>query len=146
MAPRFSTLLPPVSAHIVCLTAVLLTLSFLPSLAAEPVVIESAVEFGYDRFAQIYRFTDSALLQPSDGSIAIGTSLRDTVDVFTEMRGQAELRVQQSKGTHRFEFFGLGSMGTEMNRGSFQGVYRYRPKESPTRWDAELQLEGRVFQ
>ena len=124
---------------------------FAPPLAAsassaEPVKIESAAEFGYDRFAQIYRFTDSALLQPSDGTIGVGTSLRDTVDVFTELRGQAELSVRRLKGTHRFEMLGLGSMGTEMNRGYFQGVYRYRPEKSPTLWDAELELEGRAFQ
>ncbi len=117
------------------------------SRAAQPgTELHSAVEVGYDRFAQIYRFTDSALLELNDGNLDIGTSLRDTVDVFTEMRGQAELRLVRSRGTHRYELLALGSMGTELNRGYFQGIYRYRPVEARTRLDVEVQVEGRAFQ
>ncbi len=108
--------------------------------------VRSAVEMGYDRFAQTYRFTDSALLRASDGGLDLGTSLRDTVDVFTEMRAQAELRISRPWGTHRYELLGLGSLGTELRRGYLQGVYRYRPPQDQWRFDTELQMEGRFFQ
>ena len=55
------------------------------------------------------------------------------------------MRLQRPKGAHRYDFLLLGSLGSSLNRATFDGVYRYRPERSATKWDLEAKVEGRQF-
>ncbi|HKI84450.1 MAG TPA: hypothetical protein VKA63_08940 [Candidatus Krumholzibacteria bacterium] len=112
---------------------------------AAPPRLSSAFELGYDRFAQVFKIADSILLDSLGPSATFRSSSKDTTDVFTEFRTQGELRLRNPKGAHRYDLLLLGSLGTSLNRGTFDAVYRYRPRESATRWDLEAKLEGRQF-
>jgi hypothetical protein len=112
---------------------------------AAPADLIPAVEVGYDRFAQVFRLTDASLGEDATGGLELGSSLRDTTDVFTERRAQGELRYLDSDGAHRYDILALGSVGTSLNRALFNGWYRYRPPSGVTFWDAEFFLEGRHF-
>jgi hypothetical protein len=107
--------------------------------------LQSGVELGYDRFAQVFRITDSILLDSLSPTAVLRSSSKDTTDVFTEFRAQGELRLQRPKGTHRYDLLLLGSLGSSLNRATFDGVYRYWPEKSPTSWDLEAKVEGRQF-
>ncbi len=112
---------------------------------AAPPQLSSAIELGYDRFAQVFKITDSILLDSLGPSASFRSSSKDTTDVFTEFRAQGELRLRNPEGIHRYDLLLLGSLGTSLNRATLDAVYRYRAQESPTKWDLEAKVEGRQF-
>jgi hypothetical protein len=107
--------------------------------------LSSAIELGYDRFAQVFKITDSILLDSLGPSSAFRSSSKDTTDVFSEFRAHGELRLRNRDGVHRYDLLLLGSLGTALNRATLDAVYHYRPQEGPTRWDLEAKVEGRQF-
>jgi hypothetical protein len=102
---------------------------------------DGTVEAGYDRFAQVFRITDASLGDPSGAT----TALRDTTDVFTEMRVRGELRLRLGEGGRRAEVRLLGSTGTDLDRAFLDARYRARPVSGRMGLDADLEVEGRRF-
>ena len=113
---------------VACLLALSFTISVVVERAASADLIP-AIELGYDRFAQVFRFTDATIGDDGSGNLELGSSLRDTTDIFTELRAQGELRLLDSDGSHRYDVLALGAVGSSMNRALFNGWYRYRPPD-----------------
>lgn len=113
--------------------AVVLTSTVRAEVRVEP---GGSVEIGVDTYAQIYRLTDFV-------EESLAGSLRDTTDVFTEMRLAAEYGVRTTSPRWSTDLRARLSTGTESRRGraSFDVGYR----DGHDRLDLDLELEGRQF-
>ena len=94
------------------------------------------LEIGVDTYAQVYRLTDFV-----EDSLA--GSLRDTTDVFTEMRIAAEYGVRTTGARWTHDLRARLSSGTESRRGRVNLDLGYRGAKD--RLDLDFELEGRQF-
>lgn len=99
------------------------------------------VEFGVDRFAQVYRVSE--LGSGSETFAAFEPTLRDTTEVFTEFRGAAEFGLRIGDRRHGADLRTRLSLGTDTIRGTAETDFEWRGERN--RFDTELFFEGRRF-
>lgn len=95
-----------------------------------------SIEFGLDTYAQVYRLTDFV-------EESLAGSLRDTTDVFTEMRVAAEYGVRTVGTRWTSDVRARLSTGTESRSGRAGLDLGFRGAAS--RFDLDFELEGRQF-
>lgn len=96
-------------------------------------------EFGVDSFAQIYRLTDFA----SESLLSEESTLRTETDVFTELRGAAELGLRVGDRNRSADLRTRFSGGTDTWRGD--ATLDFDLRDEVQRLDLQLDLEGRRF-
>lgn len=118
-----------------------LALLFLATSASAEVLWRprATVEFGVDSFAQIYRLTDFA----SESLLAEESTLRTETDVFTELRGAAELGLRIGDDRREGDVRGRLSYGTDTVRGNAEARFDLRGQRD--RLNAHVEIEGRTF-
>ncbi len=107
----------------------------------EKVGANGSIEVGLDSFAQQFRITDNF----TSDVFVTERALRDTTDVFTEMRAAGQFEVGRRRGPRRWRLLARASAGTDMFRESLAFELRRRPLEGSYLFDADARVDGRQF-
>ena len=110
--------------------------------------VDASIELGVDSFVQRYRLTDDVLGSDPNESLddIFGMrSLRDSTEVFNELRAQGSLEFRTAGPVNQLRARLRGSAGTELHRAAADIDYRRGAYGDRSRFDLSADFDLRAF-